>query len=77
MLARIVGVVGSASFPVLTPQEKQALQVLLPLGVAQLLNLKGLNAYPSPGTAASPSALSKRYPHVTSDSGQLIKGQRG
>jgi phospholipid/cholesterol/gamma-HCH transport system permease protein len=34
------------------------------IGAAQILNLKGNNAYPAPGTAANPSALSGSYPRV-------------
>jgi phospholipid/cholesterol/gamma-HCH transport system substrate-binding protein len=68
-LARIVGVLGSASLVTLTPPQKQALQALQLVGAAQLLNLKGPNAYPAPGTAASPSELTHAYPHINADTG--------
>jgi phospholipid/cholesterol/gamma-HCH transport system substrate-binding protein len=69
-LARIVGMLGAASLTTLTPQEKQALRALSAIGVAQVLNLSGVNAYPAPGTAAVPSQLTTSYPHVNRDRGR-------
>ena len=37
---------------------------------SQVLNLKGLNACPDPGTAAAPNTLTKSHPHVNAHAGR-------
>ncbi len=63
-LAKLLPVIASSSLTTLTPEERQALQALQGLGIAQRINLAGVNAYPAPGTGEHPARLSSTYPHV-------------
>jgi phospholipid/cholesterol/gamma-HCH transport system substrate-binding protein len=63
-LAKLLPVIASSTLTTLTPDERQALQALQALGIAQRINFAGSNAYPAPGTGEHPAPLSSTYPHV-------------
>jgi phospholipid/cholesterol/gamma-HCH transport system substrate-binding protein len=67
-LGRIVPLFSSATLSAIAPQLQQALATLQSLGLANALNLKGVNAYPAPGSAAAPGALTSAYPRIQRDS---------
>lgn len=66
--SRVVPLVSASSvFGVLTPAQEAALQELRKNGLLQLVDPRGHNAYPQPGTAAAPAPFSGVYPRVQRD----------
>ncbi|WP_249011612.1 MlaD family protein [Conexibacter sp. DBS9H8] len=68
-LARLTLDVSSSTVMNLSNQDKALLQALVGSGAAQVVNLKGVNAYPAPGTADNPQPLTTAYPRLKPDTG--------
>jgi phospholipid/cholesterol/gamma-HCH transport system substrate-binding protein len=68
-LARLTLDVSSSTVMTLTNQQKALLGALVGAGAAQIVNLKGVNAYPAPGTADNPQPLTTAYPRLKPDTG--------
>ena len=66
-LVRLVPVFAASTFATLSPAEKTLLDALTRVGGAQVLTTNGVNAYPAPGTAATPAPWTSTYPHVNAD----------
>ncbi len=69
VLAQLVPVVSAASLQSLPDEDKTLLNALVGTGAAQIVNLKGVNNYPAPGTADDPQPLTTTYPELKPDTG--------
>jgi phospholipid/cholesterol/gamma-HCH transport system substrate-binding protein len=66
-VARLVPIFNTNGLAQIGPAQQQAIERLVGEGIGQLLNLRGTNAYPKPGTAAQPSAFTGSYPRIKRD----------
>jgi phospholipid/cholesterol/gamma-HCH transport system substrate-binding protein len=65
-LAPVTAVFATSTYLTLPKDLKDGMDALLGAGLAKLVNLKGINQYPEPGTAAHTTPLT-RYPRVDAD----------
>lgn len=66
--ARVIPLVSKSNlFGLLTPEQEAAYQALVRSGVLQVLDTRGRNAYPAPGTAFEPKPTDGSYERVRRD----------
>lgn len=66
-LARVQPVLSPAALPLLGEADRRAVDTLLGLGIGRVVNPRGQNNQPEPGTLATPKAFSGPYPRLTAD----------
>lgn len=74
---RVVGLISSSALVDFPAAHKTIIEeVLLPVGAARLVNTRGINPYPAPGTGLNPGKFAGRYLRVEPDPDPLRAKRR-
>jgi len=65
--ARVFPIVSASTYAGLPDATKQALDVLVSLGSANISHGESVNPYPKPGTVGAPQQFDGQYPRLTAD----------